>query len=289
MSHRPRTVTTADIPAAVALLNSAYGENPTFDSRFRTYCALQPDGWVVVNGESGVVGVGGFVAFERCAYVGLMAVAPGAQRRGIGAAVFDEILSRCEASGRELLLLDASASGAPLYASRSFMDDGLAFSYVIDSERARGLEESPGIRVNPLDAGDTKRVEELTRLDARAFGADRAPLVRHLLGQFPERAFLARDGAGELVGYAVAQARSFGPCAASSSSVARALLRRAMTLPFEGRVTWLVADQNAAATKLAEEVGGPPTRTWRHMRRGDGAQLGSDWSTVFAKASLAVG
>jgi hypothetical protein len=62
-----------------------------------------------------------------------------------------------------------------------------------------------------------------------------------------------------------------------------------MALPFEGRVSWLVPGQNAAATKLAEAVGGAPTRTWRHMRRGSGALLESDWSSLYAKASLAVG
>jgi hypothetical protein len=62
-----------------------------------------------------------------------------------------------------------------------------------------------------------------------------------------------------------------------------------MTLPFEGPVTWLVPSQNAAAMKLAEEIGGAPARTWRHMRRGPDALLASDWSSVFAKASLAVG
>jgi GNAT superfamily N-acetyltransferase len=289
MSHRTRTVTTADVPAVVPLLNAAYGENPTFDSRFRTYLALQPDGWVAVDGESGLIGVGGFVAFDRCAYVGLMAVAPQAQRQGVGALIFDEILGRCSATGRGLLLLDASAPGAPLYAGRSFVDDGLSLSYVIDPKVAGALEESPGIRVDPLDPVDAKVLAEVARLDARGYGADRTALIRRVLEQFSGRAFLARDGAGDPVGYAVAQSRSFGPCVAASPAVARALLRRAMALPFEGRVSWLVPGQNAAATKLAEAVGGAPTRTWRHMRRGSGALLESDWSSLYAKASLAVG
>ncbi len=103
------------------------------------------------------------------------------------------------------------------------------------------------------------------------------------------RVLVARDAAGEPVGYAVAQSRSFGPCVAPSAAVAGALLRQAMALPFEARVSWFVPGQNAAARELAAVVGGAPTRTWRHMRRGQGAALGSDWSSLFAKFSLAVG
>jgi hypothetical protein len=76
---------------------------------------------------------------------------------------------------------------------------------------------------------------------------------------------------------------------ARSSDVARALVRRTLSLPYEGPVTWLVAGQNAGAVALAGEVGGAPGKTWRHMRRGDAAALASDWSQLFAKASLAVG
>jgi GNAT superfamily N-acetyltransferase len=290
MSNRPRTVTQADFPSVVRLLDAAYGPNPTFPARFRAYSSLEPEGWVVVDGTSTPLGVGGFVAFGRCAYIGLMAVSPDAQRRGIGAAIFEEILTRCEARGCALQLLDASQSGAPLYEKYSFRDHGTSLSCTLDPSEVRPAEDDAGdVRIDPLDVADAHVAAEIERFDARGFGAGRAPLVRRAIRELAGRVFAARDREGRLVGYAVGQARSFGPCMALSPEIARALARRTLTLPYEGRVTWLVAAQNRDAVATAEALGGVAGRTWRHMRRGDGALLASDWSSLFAKMSLAVG
>jgi hypothetical protein len=129
-----------------------------------------------------------------------------------------------------------------------------------------------------------------TWLDTHGYGANRASLVQAMLAQFPGRTLVAKDAAtGALVGYAIAQTRSFGPCVAVTSDVTQPLLRQAMTLDYAGPVTWLVAGQSPEAVQLAESVCGAPTRTWRHMRRGESAARACAWSTLFAKASLAVG
>ena len=289
-SLRPRTATVSDVPAVVPLLNAAYGANPTFEARFRTYLSLEPEGWVVVEDGARLVGVGGSVSFGRCAYLGLMAVAPEAQRRGIGAAVFEEILARCAASGRSLLLLDASDAGAPLYAKYDFRDRGPSLSYLIAPRASRAEREGDdGVRVERIDPRDPGIVDEIAAFDARCYGADRSRLLRRMMRELEGQAFAARDLAGEIAGYAVAQARSFGPCMARSAEVARALAGRALALPSEAPVRWLIAGQNREAVALAQALGGVPDRTWRHMRKGDEAELGSDWSTLFAKVSLAVG
>ena len=285
-----RTATAADITGIVPLLNAAYAPSPTFEERFRAYRALEPDGWVVAVDCGAYLGVGGFVSFGRCAYLGLIAVSPHVQRRGIGAAVVEELLRRCEARGNALLLLDASEPGAPLYEKYSFRDDGAALVFTVDPRAVtQPAGESAGIQVAPLDPGDARSALEIAELDARCFGAERSSLVRACLQTLPGRAFVARDSAGALTGYAVGQRRSLGPCMARSPVVAEALVRRAMGLRYEGPVTWIVADQNRDAVALARAIGGTPTGTRRHMRRGDPSLLASDWRTLFAKVSLAVG
>ena len=64
MPHRTRTATAADVPAVVPLLDAAYGPSPTFDERFRAYLSIEPEGWVVIEGASGLIGVGGFVTLR---------------------------------------------------------------------------------------------------------------------------------------------------------------------------------------------------------------------------------
>jgi GNAT superfamily N-acetyltransferase len=287
---KPRTVTAADLPSVLLLLNAAYGQNPTFDARFRTYSALEPEGWVVVDGSSGPIGVGGFVAFGATAYIGLMAVSPDAQRRGVGAAIFEEVLARCEARGSGLLLLDASDAGAPLYEKYAFEDHGLSYSFSFGAKPGVGVSDSgSALRVESIDSADPKAVVEVTRFDAECFGADRSRLVRHCLHERAERSFAARDSEGTLVGYAMGQARSFGPCMARSPAIAASLARKVFALPSADSLLWLIAGQNENALALAESLGGVRARSWRHMRRGNGALLTSDWSSLFAKVSLAVG
>ena len=289
MRWRIRTATTEDLPAAIGLLNAAYGPNPNFDGRLRRYVATEPEGWVVADGATELIGVGGFVAFGRCAYIGLMGVSPNAQRAGIGTAIFESLLERCDARGHSLLLLDASDAGAPLYEKYGFRDHGEALAFALDPTAAGTASHDESPRCLAFDLRDQATVAEVTELDARAYGADRARLLRYCLRESPDRAFLVRDASGALAGYAIVQGRSFGPCVARSSDVARALLRHGLTLPYESRLTWFMAGQNREAASLARELAGEPLRRWRHMRRGDETALASDWSTVFAKLSLATG
>ena len=130
---------------------------------------------------------------------------------------------------------------------------------------------------------------EVEAFDARCYGADRSLLVRRYLRDHSGRAFVVRDSSGAVAGYSIGQTRSFGPCMARSPTIARALACRTLSLPYEGRATWLVAGQNRNAIALVQALGGVQGRTWRHMRRGDDSQLASDWSQLFAKFSLAVG
>lgn len=289
MGYGVRTITGEDLPAAIDLLNAAYGANPNFDPRLRRYVATEPEGWVVAERGSELVGLGGYVSFGRCAYIGLMAVAPGAQRVGIGAAIFESLLQRCESRGCSLLLLDANDAGAPLYEKYGFHDHGEALAFALEPNPLGRLSAEGGTRCFPLGLRDEATVAEVIELDERAYGAERSRFLRHCFAEFAGRAFVARDETGSLVGYALAQARSFGPCAARSSGVARALLQSALVLPYESRVSWFVAGQSEEAGRLARELAGSPIRRWRHMRRGAEASLPSDWSSIFAKASLATG
>ncbi len=284
-----RDVTRDDVPALVALLDAAYGKNPSFEARLRTYLDVEPAGWVLIEDATGAVAVGGFVACGRCAGIGLMGVSPAAQRRGLGSSVLEALLRRCDERGLVLRMLDASAAGAPLYARFGFQDHGEALGFTFDTPPTPGLDVDRSLRIAAIDAQNPTTVEDVIALDARSFGAPRGPLLRRYLAAHPGRGLAARDPTGTLVGYVVAQARSVGPCAARSPEIAGALMRHALALPFEGAASCFVPGQNAAAVALVESLGGKRGRRWRHMRQGPAGTLESDWSTLFAKASLAVG
>jgi hypothetical protein len=185
-----------------------------------------------------------------------------------------------------LLLLDASEKGIPLYEKYAFWDHGSVVGYAIAPRPADREGREEDIDVQPIGAG---MEVEIVAFDAACYGADRTSLVRYLLGAYAGRGFVARDRSGAVIGYAIGQAHSLGPCMARSSAVARALVCRTLTLPFEGHVGWFVGANNREAIDLAGALHAVPGRTWRHMRRGRADALASNWSQLFAKASLAVG
>src|SRR5215475_9007664 len=117
-----RTVTEADIDAADAIMIPAYGVPRSRKRELRRYLALQPDGWLLAMLDGQPAGMGGATDFGSFAYIGLMAVYPELQRRGIASAIMERLLSWIAVRGCATALLDASSAGERLYEKLGFVD-----------------------------------------------------------------------------------------------------------------------------------------------------------------------
>src|SRR5512144_255210 len=127
-----RVLTEADLDIADAIMIPAYGVPRSRKRDLRRYLALQPDGWLLALLDGEPAGMGGAIDYGPFAYIGLMAVLPALQRRGIASAIMDRLLAWVAARGCPTALLDASPAGERLYEKLGFVDDDTVVQYILD-------------------------------------------------------------------------------------------------------------------------------------------------------------
>jgi len=276
-----RTLTEADLDIADAIMIPAYGVPRSRKRELRRYLALQPDGWLLALLDGEPAGLGGATDYGPFAYIGLMAVLPALQRRGIASAIMERLLAWIAARGCPTVLLDASTAGERLYEKLGFVDDDTVVQYAQDDCAARPRASQ---RVGPLAEADLAALETF---DTPLFGASRAAVFATLRAEHPERAFVARDEAGALAGYLFAQPQTIGPWAARDPAVAEALLAAAVALDFEEAPRVLTPGANSHAAGLLLRYGFSPQRALRHMRNGGAIVAGRD--LIYGQVSYAIG
>jgi len=275
-----RTFDDADRAAAVEILEAAFEERPNNPHNLNRIRALQPDALLVAELDGAPAGLVSAVDYGPFAYIGMMAVHPTYQRRGVARALMERLLAWGAARGCPMVLLDASSKGASLYQSLGFVaDDKTILCANNDCARRTALPE----RVRPIEAADLPR---LAALDAALFGAERAALLELLWREQPGRGFLAEDADGRPAGFLVAQERLIGPWVAADPAAAEALLAAALTLPFDGSPCVQIAGRNADATRILHGAGFSPVLSLSHMRYG-GAPRGR--SGIYGQTSFSLG
>jgi predicted N-acetyltransferase YhbS len=257
-----RGLTAADVEAADVVLKAAYGGPDSRAAILRRFLALDAGGWRVAIDGTTLVGCVGAVDYGGFAYVGMMAVRPDAQRRGIGRALMQDVLAWIARRGTATVLLDATPAGAPLYASLGFEseDDACFYTRVAGAGPTAPTGDSIALGVDD--------VERLGRLDTPIFGANRERLLGLWLAAYPGRAFGVLGQDGELAGFVIAQEQRIGPWVARDAAIAEVLLTAARSLPFAGAPTVIAPGVNTAVRAMLSRHGFSQTGRTRHMRRG---------------------
>ena len=128
-------------------------------------------------------------------------------------------------------MLDATPAGARVYEPLGFL--GL---YRLQRLQAPTASQPPSVSVAPpsgvsVHKATTADLDAIAAFDAPAFGADRAPVLAHVLERQPERAFVA-ERSGRLAGYVLARdgraAHHPGPLVADDQATAIALTDQAL-------------------------------------------------------------
>lgn len=271
-----------DIDSTDTVIQAAYGSSSRKATLYH-YLHFQADGAFVAKKADAIVGFGGFLDYGRFAYIGMMSVAPGEQRQGIGQRLLEEILAHLEQRGCPTVLLDASPSGAPLYRRYGFYDDGETLA----------LKKSKRVEL-PLNRADTillvteADLPELLDFDAPLFGGDRARLLKAYWAEAPECALIALDKQGHINGYLLARANVLGPWIAQDQEVAERLLQAALALPFQDMPQVFVASEHSDALTLLTRYGFTIERSLQHMYKG--TRIARPRTTnIFGQASLGFG
>jgi GNAT superfamily N-acetyltransferase len=248
-----------DIPAAMLLKQTA-GWNQT-EQDWANVLALEPEGCWVYETEGKIAGSTTAVCYGRdLAWIGMVLVLPEFRGRGYARALMEHALRFLAQRQVRVVRLDATDMGRPLYAKLGFRDE-CAIERWSAVAKPRGRDQFQG----PAFASPA----EVAALDRKAFGADRSRVLGRLLDCFPEslRAengfALARPGSG---------AQFLGPCVAEDAVTARALIETLLDRHAGQAVFWDVLPENAAALRMARELGFACKRRLIRMVLGDSDQ-----------------
>jgi GNAT superfamily N-acetyltransferase len=270
-------MTNADVDAGLRLCRLSHWNQVARD--WEQFLELTPDGATVAVDDAGAV-IGsvatvryagaGEASLSSLAWIAMVLVDPACRGRGIGTALLQHGLARV--ADVTTVGLDATPLGRPLYEALGFRAD-TSFTRMRREPGPHGLDrEAEGAgrpRVRVATAADDLLVPAL---DARCSGLDRRVMLRWLRDGAPNLAWVY-DGAcgleGVVLGRSGYAAIHLGPVVASSTDVAVALVRRAITA--EGRHAVIVdaADDRPGWREALEALGFRAQRPFTRMYRGD--------------------
>ena len=236
---------------------------------WRRLLRLEPAGAFKARAGSEDAGIACAIAYDRVAWIHSMIVGTRFRGRGVGRALIEACLGFAASRAVPTVKLDSVLGVEPFYER---------FGFRVEFPSRRFHRDGGG---SPADAEPLRPTEAraLAAFDRGAVRYDRSRVLDALVREFPDRAFVVRDGP-RIRGYALARlggARSFlGPCVADPDDpgVAEALVRTVLgTFPGE-RFRVCVPGSHPATARLFRDLGfeevKPSTRMWRGARLEEG-------------------
>jgi GNAT superfamily N-acetyltransferase len=278
-----RPFTEAMLDATNKVVMAAYSVSRSRKDSLRRHLALQPDGSFVALLDGTIVGFCAVMDYGRFAYVGLMSVHPGMQKRGIGGVLLEHCLSWLEKRHCPTILLDATPVGFPLYRRSGFVEEDQT-AVLQQTHPVSWPRQLPG-NVATLETGE---FSELVLFDTAAFGTQRSALLAAYVADNPQRVLIVRGTDGHISGYLIAQASTLGPWVARTVGDAERLLLYALSLPFEHAPGVFVSARHHEALGLLERYGFTRQRSLSHMRKGEPVQQ-SRQKMLYGRTSLGLG
>jgi GNAT superfamily N-acetyltransferase len=252
-----RAMTKLDVPAGLRL-NELAGWNQTAADWYR-FLETSPAGCFVAEEDARACGTATTITYEnRFAWIGMVLVDPGYQKRGIGTQLLNRTIEYVDQRKIPTTKLDATPQGQPLYRKLGF---------VTEYEIARWILKRPTNTI-ASPAGSSKalltdgQLEPIFKFDREVFGADRSFLLCSLRDRLPDFAMgLFAD--------------HLGPWVARSREVAENLLQEFMTR--SSRKTLIVdcLSANRIAIELLRSHGFAHSRLLTRMFRGPNAHPGN--------------
>jgi GNAT superfamily N-acetyltransferase len=188
--------------------------------------------WAVAEAPDGsLAGMVGAVPLGEIGILCHLAVHDGYRKMGLGYTLSSWAALYLRSRGAVVIRLYSTRQAEGLYLSLGFRPTAPRTVYRLEEvpQNVRAREEADLHRVEALSFGD---LPELYGVDRWSYGGDRSALIFATLRLHPGRGLVARDSSGRIKGYLIRSSSSrgtrIGPFVASTPSVARLLLARAL-------------------------------------------------------------
>jgi len=241
----------------------------------RCFVATEPGGRII--------GVGSGISYGALGFVGNMVVADDHRRRGVGAAILEEIIQFLD-NERDCTRLElfATGDGRPLYARYGFVLTG-------PSAMATLPRRAPLAPDGSLELGEEGNVDAVSSYDAPRFGGDRRRLLA-MMAADQERPLIVARRDGDIAGYAWLRPDGprIGPFLADTPAVASTLLAEAFArLPEADELTLNLPSSNTPGSRWLTELGVTSTPWDGRMARGSEVERRDD--TIYGNLVGALG
>jgi len=211
------------------------------------------------------------------AWLSMVLVRPGLQRRGHASRLLRHALSRLDAHGMAAVL-DATPAGHAVYAQEGFIDTW-GFARYRRERTGAPIERPDGLPTRALRDDDWPAI---AALDAPAFGADRLPLLRRLAQRWPQAARVAED-AGRVRAFSFGrdgrEAQQIGPLCADDLPTAMRLIGDVLA-EAPGPLYLDLLDDKAALLPWLQQQGFALQRPFTRMVHGTHSAPGDPRSIV---------
>jgi GNAT superfamily N-acetyltransferase len=273
---RPRNLSFADIPDAIALSSLAGWNQTTAD--WSLLLDLEPQHCWGIEVDGVLAATTTLVTYERrLAWIGMVLTHPEFRRRGLARRLVEHALQTASDLRIQTVKLDATEQGQPLYDSLGFRPEQAIERWSVESPVPKSTQSTFRIpAASPID-------EAMLDLDAQTFGANRSCALQALanastLFQSDDGYFLARPGREKYY---------LGPCVAKNAEPIQMMIQQALE-KFPGTSWfWDLFPQNSQALALAQQLGFKKQRSL--LRMVVGPNLPTRTGQIFAIAGFELG
>jgi ribosomal protein S18 acetylase RimI-like enzyme len=207
------------------LLSDAEGWNQT-EKDWKRLVANPQNTCLVASDETRIIGTATAMNYSNVvSWIGMVLVEKSYRGRGISKILLSDLLNQLESF--KSIKLDATPAGQPVYKKFGFQDECIIYRMTnpaLENFRPDKNEITP----EPILF---QNIPEVTALDESIFGAERSYLLKSLIYDYPDKAWLIK-GNGYITAFALSrQGRDFqhiGPVFASNLKDAKVLISHAM-------------------------------------------------------------
>jgi GNAT superfamily N-acetyltransferase len=190
------------------------------------------------SAEDALLAMGGSARFGNVGFICNMVVHPEWKRRGLGRAIFEDLLARLDSHGVRDVQLEATSEGAPLYAQYGFRPRWESIGGRLTQDVAPF--DDPGVR--PIEDADW---DTIGQLDRESYGGERLAFLRAIARSPRCRKAVRLVEGGSLRGFAMAFEGRVGPVVARDAEAAQRLARAVLQGAEVGTVAAIGHPQHA--------------------------------------------